>query len=220
VESARTWELLFKDALSLIDEIMEHGTKDLHWTFGGGTALMLRHQHRLSKDIDIFVPDPQALGYVNPRLSAKAEQICSRHEEGNNFVKLFLKSGEIDFVASSNLTSAPYVIESLLGRDVKIETSSEIIAKKFWHRGHNIAARDLYDFALVLEREELSLDQASVFITRHYDAIIKKIDHYSHTLEEQFNLINTISYHPSFNEVCDIVKEQLMKYKNQNTVHP
>jgi len=26
-----------------------------HWTFGGGTALMLRIQHRQSKDIDLFV---------------------------------------------------------------------------------------------------------------------------------------------------------------------
>jgi len=39
------------------------------WTFGGGTVLMLRLAHRQSKDIDLFVPDPQYLGYVNPRLS-------------------------------------------------------------------------------------------------------------------------------------------------------
>ena len=50
------WQALFQKAIKLIDNIHEYGIKDPHWTFGGGTVLMLRYQHRLSKDIDIFVP--------------------------------------------------------------------------------------------------------------------------------------------------------------------
>ncbi|WP_244106535.1 nucleotidyl transferase AbiEii/AbiGii toxin family protein [Burkholderia anthina] len=53
------WQGLFRHALTLIDEIRKHGTARPFWTFGGGTVLMLRHGHRVSKDIDIFVPDPQ-----------------------------------------------------------------------------------------------------------------------------------------------------------------
>lgn len=30
------------------------------WTFGGGTAMMLQIDHRISQDVDIFLPDPQA----------------------------------------------------------------------------------------------------------------------------------------------------------------
>ncbi|WP_353621935.1 nucleotidyl transferase AbiEii/AbiGii toxin family protein [Variovorax saccharolyticus] len=53
------WEKLFPRALALIDEITHYGgIADPFWTFGGGTVLMLRHRDRLSKDIDIFVPDP------------------------------------------------------------------------------------------------------------------------------------------------------------------
>ena len=69
----KTWEGLFQNALRLVDEIHTHGTKHLYWTFGGGTALMRKYQHRLSKDIDIFVPDPQALNCNDPLNS------CSRH---------------------------------------------------------------------------------------------------------------------------------------------
>lgn len=58
-----SWEVLLANALRLIDEISRHGVSDPFWTFGGGTVLMLRYQHRRSKDIDIFVPDPQYLGY-------------------------------------------------------------------------------------------------------------------------------------------------------------
>lgn len=64
-----TWEGLFQYALRLVDEIHTHGSKHFTWTFGGGTVLMRKYRHRLSKDIDIFVPDPQALNYVTSRLS-------------------------------------------------------------------------------------------------------------------------------------------------------
>ncbi|MGN8084339.1 nucleotidyl transferase AbiEii/AbiGii toxin family protein, partial [Variovorax sp. 22077] len=47
----------FARALALIDEITRYGgIADPFWTFGGGTVLMFRYRHRLSKDIDIFVP--------------------------------------------------------------------------------------------------------------------------------------------------------------------
>ena len=54
----RTWETLFAQALTVIGEITRHGRDGPFWTFGGGTVLMLRHGHRFSKDIDIFLPDP------------------------------------------------------------------------------------------------------------------------------------------------------------------
>ena len=124
--TTETWKVLFGHALTLIDDVLQHGTKDLYWTFGGGTVLMLRHNHRFSKDIDIFVPDPQALGFVTPRLSSHAETLTSDYTEAGNFVKLFLPEGEIDFVASPNLTDEPYVLQELLGRTVRVETSAEI----------------------------------------------------------------------------------------------
>jgi hypothetical protein len=38
---------------------------------------MVRLGHRLSKDIGLFVPDPQYLGYVNPNLRDAAEEVSS-----------------------------------------------------------------------------------------------------------------------------------------------
>ncbi len=40
---------------------------------------MFRYGHRLSKDIDIFVPDPQYLGYVTPRLSDTAASLTEEY---------------------------------------------------------------------------------------------------------------------------------------------
>lgn len=61
---------------------------------------MFRYRHRRSKDIDVFVPDPQYLGYVNPRLSGAAAEVSQDYVEAAGYVKLIRADGEIDFVAS------------------------------------------------------------------------------------------------------------------------
>lgn len=135
------WQTLLAHAFTLVDEIARRGISNPFWTFGGGTVLMLRHGHRLSKDIDIFVPDPQYLGFVSPRLSDAAERVSVDYVEGPGYVKLLRPEGEIDFVASPNLTVQPYDEWTLLGRKVKVETAAEIVAKKLWHRGDRATGR-------------------------------------------------------------------------------
>ena len=69
----KIWETLFLRALVLIDSVSASGAELTNWSFGGGTVLMRRHHHRFSKDIDIFIPDPQYLAYLTPRLNEMAE---------------------------------------------------------------------------------------------------------------------------------------------------
>ncbi len=199
---AGPWSGLLSHAFRLIDEISVHGVGDPFWTFGGGTALMLRYQHRRSKDIDIFVPDPQCLGHVSPRLSEVAEQISSDYVEGAGFVKLIRPEGEIDFVASANLTAMPFESWSLLRRPVRVETAAEIVAKKLWHRGDTVSARDLFDLSLVIEREPDSLRSAAQFLVRHRAAFIDQLVGRSAVLRAQFGAIDVLKYRPSFDEAA------------------
>ena len=104
---------------------------DPRWSFGGGTVLMLRLNHRHSKDIDLFVPDPQYLGFVTPRLSDAAETLTTDYQEGALFVKLLLAAGEIDFVVGPPLTDSPWDLVAYKGRVIKVETCAEIVAKKW-----------------------------------------------------------------------------------------
>ena len=98
------WRALLTQAFLLIDELSTSGFSNPFWTLGGGTVLMFRYRHRRSKDIDIFVPDPQYLGHVTPRLSDLAETIAADYVEGAGYVKLLRPEGEIDFVASPKAT--------------------------------------------------------------------------------------------------------------------
>lgn len=185
------WEALFPRALTLIDEIRTHGgIADPFWTLGGGTVLMFRHRHRLSKDIDIFVPDPQYLGFVSPRLSDVAAGLTEDYtEQANAFVKLQFEEGEVDFVAAPNLLDNAWEPWDIHGQAVKVETAAEIIGKKMYHRGDRVTARDLFDLALVVEREPESLLEAKPFLLLHRSAFVEQVCNPHPTLRAAFDAI-------------------------------
>lgn len=197
------WRGLLGHALRLVDEISAHGVSDPFWTLGGGTVLMLRYQHRRSKDIDIFVPDPQYLGHVSPRLSDVAEQVSAHYVEGAGYVKLIRPEGEIDFVASTNLTATPFEHWTLLRRPVRVETAAEIVAKKLWHRGDQVSARDLFDLSLVIEREPEALRSAAGFLVRHRAAFVDQLATRASVLSAQFDAIDVLKYRTTFDQAAN-----------------
>ena len=161
---------------------------------------MLRYQHRRSKDIDIFVPDPQYLGHVSPRLSDVAQSVSEQYVEGPGYVKLVRPEGEIDFVASTNLTDEPFEAWRLRRRPVRVETAVEIVAKKLWHRGDRVTARDLFDFSLVIEREPQALAGAAQYLTRHRDVFVRQLAEREAVLQAQFDAIDAWQYQPTFQD--------------------
>ncbi len=63
------WRRVFRIAIDLIDQLRENaGGDDFEWSFGAGTA-MIQIGHRESHDIDIFLDDPQLLGFIDPSRS-------------------------------------------------------------------------------------------------------------------------------------------------------
>jgi hypothetical protein len=179
------------------------------WSFGGGTVLMRRHHHRYSKDIDIFVSDPQYLGYLSPRLNTEAERLASGYAEQANFVKLYFAEGEIDFVASAPLTASPTQSETLFGRVVQVETSTEIIAKKIWHRGEEFTARDIFDLAMVIEREPESLTQIRPILRDRRQVILDRILRNGVPLREVFDALEVLDYQRSFDDCVALIAQTL-----------
>jgi predicted nucleotidyltransferase component of viral defense system len=203
------WEKLFAPALVLLDDVKAKAGFEPFWTFGGGTVLMLRYRHRLSRDIDIFVPDPQYLGYMTPRLSEVAESITTDYVEAAGYVKLVLPDGEIDIVAAPNLTEDPYEEWQLLGHRVKVETSAEIVAKKMWHRGDQVAARDLFDLALVIHEEPENLAKAARFLLRNRVAFLRQLESRKVFLKLAFDAIDALDFHPAYEECVASAKDFL-----------
>lgn len=209
------WRELWPQALGLMRHLEAMVEQPL-WTFGGGTVLMLRHGHRLSKDIDLFVPDPQYLGYVNPRLSEVAEAVSADYEENAEFIKFYLPQGEIDIVVGAALIAQPYEVVRHAGREIKVERSAEIIAKKMWHRGDQAKARDLFDLCAVAALEPAAIDEARPFFARHGAAFLRRLQERSELVRAEFEAIDALGFRPSFDE-CLLQSRNILEPRFRRT---
>jgi len=208
-ERLKIWETLFQRALTIIESVARSGHALEDWSFGGGTVLMRRHHHRFSKDIDIFIPDPQYLNHLTPRLNNEVEILTTHYIEHQGSLKLIFPEGEIDFVVSGPLTPKPTSVEILFNREINVETSTEIIAKKVWHRGADFAARDIFDLAMVVEKEPDALASIKPILQDRREAIMTRIGKYGADLRETFAALETIDYRRSFDECVDLVTKAL-----------
>ena len=157
VQEQVSWPRLLRVARSLIRQVNRETPVIEHWSFGGGTALMLQIGHRESRDVDIFLNDPQLLAFLDPqRRDFNFEiQPSDYRGDGAKFLKFaFDGVGEIDFIVSQPKTAEPEVLREIEGEDVLLETVPEIIAKKIVYRGSSLQPRDVFDIAAAGERFE------------------------------------------------------------------
>jgi hypothetical protein len=139
-----SWRALLRPALRVVDSLVHNGYGRLDFRLGGGTVLMFRFDHRISKDIDIFTYDQAAAETVN-------------YEEHANMVKLLLTTGDVDFiVAAPVIAAAPCEMIEFEGRTIACDATAEILAKKLLYRADSFKARDVFDMSA-----SLSLDPAS-----------------------------------------------------------
>lgn len=208
-ERAGVWRELFEAALTLTDHLATV-VENPAWSFGGGTVLMLRLNHRHSKDIDLFVPDPQYLGHFSPRLADAAEALTNDYAEFAEYIKLKLVQGEIDIVVGTPLTDSPWETAHFQGRPIRVESCAEIVAKKMHYRGDRAKARDLFDLCAVAEMEPEAIDAARPFLTKHAQAFLARLNEYYDLSELEFNKIDRIDYSRSFAE-CMAIAQQVLR---------
>ena len=116
---------------------------------------MLQIDHRESRDIDIFLPDPQFLPFLDPQTHDFEFEILPDDCQGDGarFLKLaFRNLGEIDFVVGGTLTEMPTTGVNVDGQIVLLETIPEIITKKIYHRSSSLQPRDIFDIAAAGEQ--------------------------------------------------------------------
>jgi hypothetical protein len=201
----KMWERLFDHAVALIDTCAKVGERPPKWRFGGGTMLMLDFNHRFSKDIDIFITDPQYLTFFSPRLNDTAEEFATEYVEAAHYLKIIGKGGDIDFVISPTLTSEPTVQKHIRGRDVTAETPVEIVAKKAFYRAAGFTGRDLFDMALVLERCPDECAREATILRERAQTITDRLQDQRERLEADFAKIVTLDYKPTFQHCYDAV---------------
>ena len=146
----RIWEGLLSTALAILDDLEARGLGAPEVAMGGGTVLMMRMHHRLSKDIDLFLHDAQWLARLTPRLNERVAGMVRDYSEQANSVRLVLAQGDIDFVVAGSVTGvAPRETLDFGGRDILLEATEEILAKKLFFRAACLKPRDVFDLVAV-----------------------------------------------------------------------
>jgi hypothetical protein len=166
------WVKLFRIARALIRQVNSEQSVIDHWTFGGGTAMMLQIGHRESQDVDIFLSDPQWLSFFDPQKHDFQFEIrpTDYDGDGSRFQRLAFKEiGKIDFIIARAMTPVPTTQATIEGETTLLETIPEIIAKKICYRGSSIKPRDIFDVAAAAERHADAVIQA----LRSYPAEVK-----------------------------------------------
>lgn len=145
------WERLLGIALPMLDHV--YRGKDAEWTLGGGTAIALRIGHRLSDDVDLFVPGVP-LKEFSPGRNPAAKAYADRCQYPGHYLKYELDAGEIDFLGPPLQTVPGFTLETYRTRTIRLETLTEVIVKKIRYRTA-ITARDIFDIACVNRCEPL-----------------------------------------------------------------
>ena len=167
---------------------------------------MRRFRHRYSKDIDIFVPDPQYLNYLDPERNEVVESLTPRIVRAENYLKLSFDQGEVDFIAAAPVTDNPRVIELVMDRQVQVDTSIEIIGKKTRYRAEAFTARDMFDLALVAERQPEEVTRVKPVLQQRREAILERLVSGDRLLRTTFAELDVLDYRPTYNHCLGIVK--------------
>jgi hypothetical protein len=171
-----TWRTLIGPALRVIDSLRHTGYGELDFRLGGGTVLMFRFNHRISKDIDIFTYDAQALSFLSPRLNEIAAREAVDYEEQANAVKLMLRDGDVDFiVAGPVIPTAGCEVINAGGREIVLDATSEILAKKLLYRADSFKARDAFDMAVALALDHAAAVEALAATRRTRPALLRRL---------------------------------------------
>jgi hypothetical protein len=145
-----SWHELARIAADMVADAEHRAGGEMKPKLGGGTRLMLAFEHRISDDIDLFIRDPQWIGYLTPRLNDRFESVLSGYEESASSLKLKLPSGEIDFIVSMSLLGL--ADERSPASSFALEPVDEVLAKKLFYRGWALTPRDLFDWRAVVAR--------------------------------------------------------------------
>lgn len=171
-----SWMDLLVSALPVLNQL----PKELDWDLGGGTALMLSINHRLSKDIDIFFENARALKLLAPSVNKGTKSICDEWQQPGHYIKLIkYDKGEIDFLVSRTFEDNPNTLFNFshrgISQTIHVETPKEIISKKIFHRASQFTIRDIFDTAAVIEKNKFVLQHLSLDVVEKLPLAIDRI---------------------------------------------
>jgi hypothetical protein len=209
-----SWRKLAGIASTVVVDAQKTAGSSLRAVLGGGTRVMLALNHRISNDIDLFIGDPQWIGYLSPRLNSNVESLTSVYEETAVSLKLRFAEGEIDFIVAAPLLHLPE--ESSPETSFPLEAIAEVLAKKLFHRGWQLAPRDVFDWWAIETKAPNAIPQPklALLLKTRFDDISNALDAMRQS-PMAANLWDTVQApnRPRLQDVLTWATGQLSKYR-------
>ena len=175
-----SWKQILASAVAIFDDLEGKGFGSPDVVIGGGTVLMFRFEHRLSKDIDFFMHDVQWLSLLTPRLNDMTAAMTMNYLEQGSGLKLVLPHGDIDFVVSGPVTDAEAIDRlEFMGHTFLLEATEEILAKKLFYRAARFQPRDVFDFVVAVESDRESATRALAAAASNQDLLTRRLEQLS-----------------------------------------
>jgi hypothetical protein len=176
------WHQLLDRTLQGLAELERQGQPVPDWVLGGGTALMIFADHRLSRDVDAFIDDPQYLALLSPETTDVWK--CSSWDRAAHYLKLKYPEGEIDFLVTTPISSLPPIEKriDLTGirkgskPTIRLDPPTEIALKKLHYRATMLKPRDVFDIAVIdaIDRDALVANLHEVADKK--DDLLRRLD--------------------------------------------
>jgi hypothetical protein len=149
------WRQLLDRTLQGLAELKREGQPVPDWVLGGGTALMILADHRFSRDIDVFIDDPQYLALLSPETTDVWK--CSAWDRAAHYLKLKYPEGEVDFIVTAAISSLPSIEKQIdltairkgAKPTIRLDPPAEIALKKLHHRATMLKPRDVFDISVI-----------------------------------------------------------------------
>ena len=136
-----------------------------HWWLGGGTVLAAQWHHRISTDIDIFLPADSGLSAIAPNwdrtfTDEMAELGATRVDVQPLSLKFTFPEGRVEITALDPVPSVRGNRTGVEGRDTWVLPNVCILSGKLQGRGMSMPPRDVFDICVAARMDPGSLEGA------------------------------------------------------------
>lgn len=129
---------------------------------GGGTILSARWGHRLSEDIDILLPDREAIRDIQPGKRNDLAKATGGRVEGRTWrdrIKVRVEGGVLDICAAEPQLQGLERTTEVEGEPATVLSSAQILRGKL-NRSQQGLARDAFDLVTAVKAEARALEHA------------------------------------------------------------
>ena len=128
------------------------------WWLGGGTVLAAQWQHRLSTDLDIFLPAGASLTPFDPRWApdfrdAMLRLGATRMEVQQGSIRTWFPQGRLEITALDPVPALPARKVNIDGHEAHVLDNASIMCGKLFGRGRRLPERDIFDICVAAQED-------------------------------------------------------------------